>query len=202
MKELIEAEDTIERTRWLEDIPKLPEWKTCRVGRKRGQSVSRSVSRSQAGKQMKLGSAHVRDEQGGSDNGQSCSLALIVAVPSIKAGDESINSRSSYKCPACLSVDLEKVSSEKPAQLVGVEDVNESFPVGIRLLPKKAKKAKKKKKSGRVLTHDEQVEGQCGSEPGSRDGIFLIFQMNSIICCTFEYVIQSKGEECKNTNDF
>ena len=101
-----------------------------------------------------------------------------------------------------IAKELEKVSSEKPAQLVGVEDVNESFPVVIRLLPKKAKKARKKKKSGRVLTHDEQVEGQCGSEPGSRDGIFLIFQMNSIICCTFEYVIQSKGEECKNTNDF
>ena len=39
-QELIEAEDTVERTR-LRDIPKLLEWKTHRGGPKRGRSVSR-----------------------------------------------------------------------------------------------------------------------------------------------------------------
>ena len=34
----------------------------------------------------------------------------------------------------------------------------------IRLLPRKAKKSRKKKTLGRVLTHDEQVEGRTSAE--------------------------------------
>ena len=43
--------------------------------------------------------------------------------------------------------------------------MNEAVPVVIRLLPRKAKKSRKKKIPGRVLTHDEQVEGRDSTEP-------------------------------------
>ena len=46
---------------------------------------------------------------------------------------------------------------------MGVGDMNEAVPVVIRLLPKKAKKSRKKV-PGRVLTHDEQVEGRDSAE--------------------------------------
>ena len=42
--------------------------------------------------------------------------------------------------------------------------MNEAVPVVIRLLPRKAKKSRKKKIPGRVLTHDEQVEGRDSTE--------------------------------------
>ena len=90
----------------------------------------------------------MRDEEGGSDHGQPCSLALTVT------------DSMSLSNPGCSSVGLEKSSSVKSARLMGVGNRNESVPVVIRLLPKKAKKARKKKKPERVLTHDEQVEGR------------------------------------------
>ena len=42
--------------------------------------------------------------------------------------------------------------------------MNETVPVVIRLLPRKAKTSRKKKTPGRVLTHDEQVEGRTRVE--------------------------------------
>ena len=53
------------------------------------------------------------------------------------------------------------VSGVKTAQVVAVGDMNEALPVQIRLLPKWSGK---KKKPGRVLTHDEQVEGRDSAE--------------------------------------
>ena len=41
--------------------------------------------------------------------------------------------------------------------------MNETVPVVIRLLPRKAKTSRKKT-PGRVLTHDEQVEGRTSAE--------------------------------------
>ena len=81
LTKLFEAKDTVQRTRWRENIPRLPEWKARRGGRKRGRSVSRSPSRSRARKQGKLGSAYLGDEQERSDHVQSCSLALSVDDP-------------------------------------------------------------------------------------------------------------------------
>ena len=90
---------------------------------------------------MKLGSAHLGDEQEGLDHVQSCSLALTVADP----------------VPG-LASDL------KAPRLLEAGDMNETVPVVIRLLPRKAKTSRKKKTPGRVLTHDEQVEGRTSAE--------------------------------------
>ena len=119
LTELIEAEDTVERTRWRENIPKLPEWKVRRGGRKRGRSVSRSPSGSRARKQVKLGSAHLGDEQEGSDHVQSCSHALTVVDP----------------VPGLAS-------NLKAPRLLGAGDMNETVPVVIRLLSRKGKKSR------------------------------------------------------------
>ena len=102
--------------------------------------MSRSPSRSRARKQVKLGSVKLGDEQECSDQVQSCSLALTIddPVPGLAAN---------LKAPL----------------LLGAGDMNESLPVVISLLPRKAKMSRKKT-PGCVLTHDEQVEGRTSAE--------------------------------------
>ena len=69
-----------------------------------------------------------------SRNVQSCSLALTIDDPVPGLADN-------LKAPL----------------LLGARDMNESLPLVIRLLPRKAKKSRKKKTPGRVLFCDPKI---------------------------------------------
>ena len=154
---VLEEPDDDDKTLWLEDIPKLPEWVPRRRAKKRPNSVSSAGPNS---KKIRVGSTPGQDE------------SLAPADPG----------RSSDMVEIEEDQDGEDVVILEEEDLLEIPGINDPKPVCRKIVPqkKKKKKGKKGKKKTKVpekkLTYDEIIE--AGTYQNSDDEFELEFDFS------------------------